>query len=61
MVGGVQGAVMGPSMGTATVAQVHADLLHASPMLAMWSHGYASIPAQDMETGRRGDDNAGGA
>lgn len=44
---------MGPLRRTATVAQVHADLLHASPMLAMWSPWVPSIPAQDMETGRQ--------
>lgn len=41
---------MGPLRKTATV---HADLLHASPMLAMRSPWAPSIPAQDMKTGRR--------
>ena len=44
---------MEPLHRTATVTQVHADLLHASPMLALWSPWAPATPTQHMKPGRQ--------
>ena len=44
---------MEPLHRTATITQVHADLLHAGPMLALWSPWAPSTPTQHMKPGRQ--------